>query len=106
LRPDSVATLSQIITRGPGFCPVTHMSLDLRSREDSRQGRFSTVTMWGRVRYFIVAAGASLQARRMLARAIRPYKSRGSPHIPPHLLRDLGLHETQFDDRRNYWDHQ
>ena len=82
------------------------MSLDLRNREDSRYDRISTVTVWGRVRYYIVAAGASLQARRMLARVIRPYKSRGSPNLPPHILRDIGLPETYFDGPRSHWDHQ
>lgn len=82
------------------------MSLDLRSRDDSRPGRISTISVWGRVRYFIVAAGASLAARRMLARVIRPYKSRGSPDIPPHILRDIGLPEDLHSSGRNYWDHQ
>ena len=82
------------------------MSLDIRTRDDSRPGRISTVSVWGRVRYFIVAAGASLEARRMLARVVRPYKSRGSPDIPPHILRDIGLPETYFADQRSHWDHQ
>jgi len=82
------------------------MSLDLRSRDDSRPGRISTISVWGRIRYFIVAAGASLEARRMLARVIRPYKSRGSPDIPPHLLRDIGLPEDFHERPRRYWDHQ
>jgi hypothetical protein len=82
------------------------MSLDLRSRDDSRPGRISTVSVWGRVRYFIVAVGASLEARRMLARVIRPYKSRGSPHIPPHILRDIGLPEDHYSGRASHWDHQ
>ena len=82
------------------------MTLDLRSREDSRPGRISTTTMWGRVRYFIVATGASLEARRMLAKVIRPYKSRGSPDIPPHILRDIGLPEDYFSRRSSHWDHQ
>lgn len=82
------------------------MSLDLRTREDSRSGRISTHTVWGRVRYFVVAAGATLTARRMLAKVFRPYKSRGSPHIPPHLMRDIGLPEYSQDSGRNYWDHQ
>lgn len=82
------------------------MSLDLRSRDDSRPGRISTISVWGRVRYFIVAAGASLEARRMLARVIRPYKARGSPDIPPHILRDIGLPEDYFSNRASHWDHQ
>jgi hypothetical protein len=82
------------------------MSLDLRTRDDSRSGRISTVSVWGRVRYYIVAAGATLEARRMLARVMRPYKSRGSPNIPPHLLRDIGLPDDSFSNGRNYWDHQ
>lgn len=72
------------------------MSLDLRSRDDSRTGRISTSSVWGRVRYFIVAAGATLAARRMLAKTLHPYKARGSPGIPPHLLRDIGLPEDYF----------
>ena len=75
------------------------MTLDLRSRDDSRHGRISTISVWGRVRYFIVAAGASLEARRMLARVIRPYKARGSPDIPPHILRDIGLPEDYCSGR-------
>jgi len=82
------------------------MTLDLRSRDSSRPGRISTVTVWGRVRYFIVAAGASLTARRMLAKVFRPYRARGSPHIPPHLMRDIGLPETYFDRPPTHWDHQ
>lgn len=82
------------------------MSLDLRSRDTARPDRISAFSVWGRVRYFIVAAGASLEARRMLARVIRPYKSRGSPPIPPHILRDIGLPETYYEDRRSHWDHQ
>ena len=42
----------------------------------------------------------------MLARVIRPYKARGSPHIPPHILRDIGLPEDYFDGRASHWDHQ
>ena len=82
------------------------MTLDLRSRDVSRPERIATVGMWGRVRYFIVAAGASIEARRMLARVVRPYKSRGSPHIPPHILRDIGLPEDYHDRRPSHWDHQ
>lgn len=81
------------------------MSLDLRTRDDSRSGRISTVSVWGRVRYYIVAAGASLEARRMLAKVLRPYKSRGSPHLPPHILKDIGLPEDYFS-RASHWDHQ
>jgi hypothetical protein len=82
------------------------MSLDLRTRDDSRTGRISTISVWGRVRYYIVAAGATLAARRMLAKALRPYKSRGSPNIPPHLMRDIGLPESYFDRSPTHWDHQ
>jgi hypothetical protein len=82
------------------------MTLDLRSREASRHGRIATTGMWGRVRYLIVAAGASLEARRMLARVIRPQRSRGSPNIPPHILRDIGLPEDYFGRRPSHWDHQ
>ena len=82
------------------------MSIDLRTREESRRGRIATVTIWGRIRYGIIAIGASLAARRMLAKVLRPYKSRGSPNIPPHLMRDIGLPEQYFDRSRRYWDHQ
>jgi len=82
------------------------MSLDLRSREDSRTGRIATISVWGRVRYFIVATGATLAARRMLAKTLRPYTSRGSPHIPPHLMRDIGLPEDYFERSPARWDHQ
>jgi hypothetical protein len=82
------------------------MSLDLRTRDDSRSGRISTTSVWGRVRYYIVAAGATLAARRMLAKAIRPYKSRGSPDIPPHLMRDIGLPGDYLDRSPTHWDHQ
>lgn len=82
------------------------MSLDLRSREDSRTGRISTISVWGRVRYYVVAAGATLAARRMLAKVVRPYKSRGSPSIPPHLMRDIGLPEGYFERSPSRWDHQ
>lgn len=82
------------------------MSLDLRTRDDSRTGRISTVTVWGRVRYYIVAAGATLAARRLLAKTLRPYKSRGSPNIPPHLMRDIGLPGDYLDRSPTHWDHQ
>jgi hypothetical protein len=82
------------------------MTLDLRSREASRHGRIATTGMWGRVRYLIVAAGASLEARRMLARVLRPYRSRGSPTIPAYILRDIGLPEDYFERRPSHWDHQ
>lgn len=80
------------------------MSLDLRSREDSRTRRVSANTVWGRVRFYFVAASATLAARRMLAKTLRPYKSRGSPGIPPHLLRDIGLPEDFYRGPPSHWD--
>ena len=81
------------------------MTLDLPSRDTSRHDHIGTFGFWGRVRYLIIAAIATLAARRMLARIVRPYKSRGSPNIPPHILRDIGLPEDYFD-RRTHWDHE
>jgi hypothetical protein len=82
------------------------MSLDLRSRDTSRSEAFGTFGFWGRVRYTVIAILATLAARRMLARVTRPYRSRGSPNIPPHILRDIGLPEDYFHRRRSRWDHQ
>jgi hypothetical protein len=81
------------------------MTLDLRSRDLSRSEYVTAFGFWGKVRYAVIAAVATLQARRMLARVIRPYRSRGSPNIPPHILRDIGLPEDYFE-RRSHWDHQ
>jgi hypothetical protein len=82
------------------------MSLDLRNREDSRTGRIVTNTFWGRVRYVVVAASATLAARRMLAKTLRPYKSRGSPAIPPHLLQDIGLPPDPYRSLPTHWDYR
>jgi hypothetical protein len=82
------------------------MSLDLRSREQSRREYVTAFGFRARVRYLVIAAIATIAARRMLARVIRPYKSRGSPNIPRHILRDIGLPADYFDRPRTFWDHQ
>jgi hypothetical protein len=80
------------------------MSVSLRNRAVSRNEPFVSSSVWSRVRHAYVSAIASIQARRMLARVIRPYKSRGSPDLSPHLLRDIGLPDDYLQRPRNFWD--
>lgn len=81
------------------------MTLDLETYSDSRSVKRTSPTLWNRVGRAILAAIAAQQARRMLAKVVKPYRSRGSPNIPPHLLEDIGL-PRDFGDSPRYWDHQ
>lgn len=51
-------------------------------------------------------ATGSLTARRLLAKTMRQRRTRGSPDIPPHLLRDIGLPPDHAQGWPKYWDHQ
>jgi len=44
-------------------------------------------------------------ANAQLARAARRYKSRGSPPVPPHLRRDLGL-MPEVMEPTSHWDYR
>ena len=82
------------------------MTLDLETKTDSQRSRRKLHTLWGRLGQAISAAIAAQQARRMLNKIAKPYRARGSPSIPPHLLRDIGLTPDYQAQSRRYWDHQ
>jgi uncharacterized protein YjiS (DUF1127 family) len=44
------------------------------------------------------------RARRQLRRLVAPPRSRGSPPMSAHLMRDLGL--TPYEAGRHFWDHE
>jgi len=52
----------------------------------------------------VMSAVATMLANAQLARAARRYKSRGSPPVPAHLRRDLGL--APEAERPSHWDYR
>ena len=53
----------------------------------------------------VVSAVVTMLANAQLARAARRYKSRGSPPVPPHLRRDLGL-MPEVMELRSHWEYR
>jgi hypothetical protein len=80
------------------------MTLELRTRESTRYSRVQPHTHVG-VAGALVSAAATMLANAQLARAARRYKSRGSPPVPPHLRRDLGL-MPEVMEPKSHWDYR
>ncbi len=81
------------------------MTLDLETLSESQHSTRRSLSPWARLGRAISAAIVAQQARRMLNRIVRPYRARGSPQVPPHLLEDVGLPRDYYATRP-YWDHQ
>lgn len=81
------------------------MTLDIETYSDSRNPARIAIGPWGRLRRAIVAVVVAQQARRMLDQIVRPYRARGSPELPAHLLEDVGLPRDYYAGR-HYWDYQ
>ena len=81
------------------------MTLDLETLSESQHSTRTSLSPWARLGRMISAAIVAQQARRMLAQIIKPYRARGSPEVPPHLLEDIGLPRDYYGTRA-YWDHQ
>lgn len=82
------------------------MSLDLFPQTERRVGVPGRITFRSRLVAAWHFTSGSLAARRLLARTLRPPRTRGSPEIPPHLLRDIGLPEDYRQGWPRRWDHQ
>ena len=81
------------------------MTLDLETLSESQDSNRTSLSPWARLGRMISAAIVAQQARRMLDRIVKPYRARGSPEVPPHLLEDIGLQRDYYGTRA-YWDHQ
>ncbi|MDC9823556.1 hypothetical protein PRN20_07415 [Devosia sp. ZB163] len=80
------------------------MTLELDVRAAARANRASGhihVGIAGALRSAVVTMLADAQ----LARAARRYQSRGSPPVPAHLRRDLGLMPEVLEPR-SHWDYR
>lgn len=80
------------------------MTLDLASRAPARSNRASAHTHVG-VAGAVVSAAVTMLANAQLARAARRHKSRGSPPVPSHLRRDLGL-LPEVMEPESHWDYR
>ena len=81
------------------------MTLDLETLSESQDSTRTSLSPWRRLGRMISAAIVAQQARRMLDQIVKPYRARGSPEVPPHLLEDIGLPRDHYSSRP-YWDHQ
>ena len=81
------------------------MTLDLETLSESQDSNRTSLSPWRRLGRMISAAIVAQQARRMLDQIVKPYRARGSPEVPPHLLEDIGLQRDHYGTR-HYWDHQ
>jgi hypothetical protein len=81
------------------------MTLDLETHSESQHSARTSLSPWRRLGQAISAAIVAQQARRMLDRIVKPYRARGSPEVPPHLLEDIGLPRDYYASKP-YWDHQ
>lgn len=81
------------------------MTLDLETLSESHDSTRTSLSPWRRLVRAISAAILAQQARRMLNRIAKPYRARGSPEVPPHLLEDVGLPRDHYGSKA-YWDHQ
>ncbi len=80
------------------------MTLELQTRAPARMNRAQAHTHVG-VAGAVVSAVVTMLANAQLARAARRYKSRGSPPVPPHLRRDLGL-MPEVMEPISHWDYR
>jgi hypothetical protein len=82
------------------------MTLDLVPQTESATRQPRRRSLWVRAVASWHFATGSLAARRLLVKTLRPYRTRGSPPLPAHLLRDIGLPEDFQQSSPKYWDHQ
>jgi len=80
------------------------MTLELDARAPARPNRALVRTHTG-IAGALLSAVVTTLANAQLARAARRYRSRGSPPVPPHLRRDLGLMPEVLEPR-NHWDYR
>jgi hypothetical protein len=84
--------------------PDDAMTLELQTRAPARMNRAQAHTHVG-VAGAVVSAVVTMLANAQLARAARRYKSRGSPPVPTHLRRDLGL-MPEVMEPRSHWEYR
>lgn len=85
--------------------PDDTMTLEITSRAPARPNRaHAHITTVG-VAGALVSAVVMTLANAQLARAARRYKSRGSPPVPSHLRRDLGLLPEVLEPK-SHWDYR
>ena len=80
------------------------MTLELQTRAPARINRAPAHIHTG-VAGAVVSAVVTMLANAQLARAARRYQSRGSPPVPPHLRRDLGL-MPEVMEPKSHWDYR
>lgn len=79
------------------------MTLDLAPRAPSRSARPYGHAPIG-IAGALVSAVVTMLANAQLARATRTHRSRGSPPVPSHLRRDLGL-MPEVMEPKSHWDY-
>jgi hypothetical protein len=80
------------------------MTLEVQTRASARIHRAPAHTHTG-IAGALISAVVTTLANAQLARAARRYTSRGSPHVPSHLRRDLGLMPEVLEPR-SHWDYR
>lgn len=80
------------------------MTLDLKGRTETRPVHtYDSVRRRGLLGKLLLLV-ATIRARGLLNRTLRPYRHGKSPPIPPYLRQDLGLPPEMPSSK--YWDHQ
>ena len=80
------------------------MTLDLKGRAETRPVHFYDARQPKGVFGKLLLLVATLRARALLRRTLRPVRRGKSPPIPPNLRQDLGLPPETPGSK--YWDHQ
>ncbi|MBN9310194.1 hypothetical protein [Devosia sp.] len=80
------------------------MTLEVQNHAPARSTRASARTHIG-IAGALVSAVVTTLANAQLARTARRFKSRGSPPVPSHLRRDLGLLPEVLEPR-SHWDYR
>ena len=80
------------------------MTLEVQTRASARINRASAHTHTG-IAGALISAVVTTLANAQLARAARRYKSRGSPPVPSHLRRDVGLMPEVLEPS-SHWDYR
>jgi hypothetical protein len=80
------------------------MTLEVQTRAPARITRAPARTHTG-IAGALVSAVVTTLANAQLARAARRYKSRGSPPVPSHLRRDVGLMPEVLEPS-SHWDYR
>lgn len=80
------------------------MTLEVQTRAPARINRAHAHTHTG-IAGALLSAVVTTLANAQLARAARRYRSRGSPPVPSHLRRDVGLMPEVLEPR-SHWDYR